>query len=132
MVGENGKKKWFDKDFKISAVKMVTEGGHKASEVARSLDIHPNMLYSWKRKYADNGEKAFVGKGHLTEMAALRRKLRNAEMELEILKKESAYSQNQQRTIRLHRFRLFFVSAQSNMPGAGSNGERISRLEKAA
>ena len=87
MVGENGKKKRFDKDFKISAVKMVTEGGHKAAEVARSLDIHPNMLYSWKRKYADNGEKAFVGKGHLTEMAALRRKLRNAEMELEILKK---------------------------------------------
>ena len=78
MVGENGKKKRFDKDFKISAVKMVTEGGHKAAEVARSLDIHPNMLYSWKRKYADNGEKAFVGKGHLTEMAALRRKLRNA------------------------------------------------------
>ena len=44
MVGENGKKKRFDKDFNISAVKMVTEGGHKASVVARSLDIHPNML----------------------------------------------------------------------------------------
>jgi len=87
MVGENGKKKRFDKEFKISAVKMVTESGHRASEVARSLGIHANMLYNWKRKYADNGEKAFVGKGHLTEMAALRRKLRNAEMELEILKK---------------------------------------------
>jgi transposase len=87
MVGENGKKKRFDKEFKISAVKMVTEEGQKASEVARSLDIHPNMLYSWKRKYAESGDKAFVGKGHLTEMAALRRKLKNAEMELEILKK---------------------------------------------
>lgn len=87
MVGENGKKKRFDKEFKISAVKMVTEEGQKASEVARSLGIHANMLYSWKRKYAQSGDKAFVGKGHLTEMAALRRKLRNAEMELEILKK---------------------------------------------
>lgn len=87
MAGENGKKKRFDKDFKISAVKMVTEAGHKASEVSRSLGIHPNMLYNWKRKYADSGEKAFVGKGHLTEMAALRRKLRQAEMEIEILKK---------------------------------------------
>jgi len=87
MVGENGKKKQFDKEFKISAVKMVTEEGQKASEVARSLGIHANMLYSWKRKYAQSGDKAFVGKGHLTEMAALRRKLRNAEMELEILKK---------------------------------------------
>lgn len=86
-MGENGKKKRFDKDFKISAVKMVTEGGHKASEVARSLGIHPNMLYSWKRKYTDNGDKAFVGKGQLTELAALRRKLREVEMERDILKK---------------------------------------------
>ena len=87
MVGENGKKKRFDKEFKVSAVKMVTEEGQKGSEAARSLGIHANMLYSWKRKYAECGDKAFVGKGHLTEMAALRRKLRNAEMELEILKK---------------------------------------------
>lgn len=86
-MAENGKKKRFDKDFKISAVKMVTEGGHKAAEVARSLGIHPNMLYSWKRKYSDSGEKAFVGKGQLTELAALRRKLREVEMERDILKK---------------------------------------------
>jgi len=87
MVGENGKKKRFDRDFKMSAVKMVTDGGHKASEVARSLGIHPNQLYSWKRKYSDNGDKAFPGKGHLTELAALRRQLREVEMERDILKK---------------------------------------------
>lgn len=87
MVGENGKKKRFDKEFKLSAVKMVTEGGHRASEVARGLGIHSNMLYSWKRKYADNGDKAFVGKGHLGELAVLRRKLREVEMERDILKK---------------------------------------------
>ncbi|HDZ77519.1 MAG TPA: transposase, partial [Candidatus Omnitrophica bacterium] len=49
MEGEAVKKKRFDRDFKISAVKMITEGGHKASEVARSLGIHPNVLYNWKR-----------------------------------------------------------------------------------
>ena len=87
MEGERGKHKRFDKDFKLSAVKMITEGGYKASEVARNLDIHPNMLYSWKRKYADNGDKAFPGKGHLTEIAALRKRLREAEMERDILKK---------------------------------------------
>jgi transposase len=81
------KHKRFDKDFKISAVKMVTEGGHKASEVARSLDIHPNMLYNWKYKYANSGERAFPGKGHLTEIAALRKELREVQMERDILKK---------------------------------------------
>ena len=87
MGEENGKKKRFDRDFKVSAVKMVTEGGHKAAEVARSLGIHQNQLYNWKRKFSDQGDKAFPGKGHLTELAALRRQLREVEMERDILKK---------------------------------------------
>ena len=87
MEGQSNRKKRFDREFKISAVKMVTQEGHKASEVARSLEIHPNQLYNWKKKYSDNGDKAFPGKGHLTELASLRRKLREAEMERDILKK---------------------------------------------
>ena len=87
MAGENGKKRIFDRDFKMSAVRMVTEGGHKTAEVARSLGIHPNQLYNWKRKFSEQGDKAFPGKGNLSEMAALRRKLREVEMERDILKK---------------------------------------------
>ena len=87
MEGESVKSKRIDRDFKISAVKMVTEGGHKAAEVARSLGIHQNQIYNWKRKFSDQGDKAFPGKGHLTELAALRRQLRDVEMERDILKK---------------------------------------------
>ena len=87
MVGEAVKMKRFDKAFKVQAVKMVTEEGQKASEVARSLGIHANVLYNWKKKYAQDGDKAFIGKGHLPEIVVLRRKLRGAEMEIEILKK---------------------------------------------
>ena len=87
MEGENGKKRRFDRDFKLSAVKMITAGGHKAAEVARSLGIGQNQLYLWKKKFGDQGDKAFPGKGHLTEIAALRRKLREVEMERDILKK---------------------------------------------
>ena len=87
MKEEKNEKKHYDRDFKISAVKMVTEGGQKSSEVARSLGIHPNQLYSWKRKFSNNGEKAFPGKGHLTEISALRKQLRDVEMERDILKK---------------------------------------------
>lgn len=87
MEGEALKKKRFDRDFKISAVRMITEEGHKTAEVARSLGIHQNQLYNWKRKFSDQGDKAFPGKGYLTELAALRRKLRDVEMERDILKK---------------------------------------------
>jgi len=85
--GENGKKRRFDRDFKMSAVKMVTQEGHKASEVARSLGIDVSRIYLWKKQFSDNGDKAFPGKGHLTELAALRRQLREVEMERDILKK---------------------------------------------
>lgn len=87
MEGEGIKMKRFDKAFKVQAVKMVTEEGQKASEVARSLGIHANVLYNWKRRYTVDGDKAFIGKGHLSEIVVLRRKLRGAEMEIEILKK---------------------------------------------
>ena len=87
MEGEGLKKKRFDKDFKISAVRMITEEGHKTAEVARSLGVHQNQLYNWKRKFSDQGNKAFPGKGHLTELAALRRQLKDVETERDILKK---------------------------------------------
>ena len=87
MTGESVKSKRFDRDFKISAVRMITEGGHKAAEVARSLGIHQNQIYNWKKKFSDQGDKAFPCKGHLTELAALRRQLRDVEMERDILKK---------------------------------------------
>ncbi|MBU0581450.1 MAG: hypothetical protein KKA19_09775 [Candidatus Margulisbacteria bacterium] len=28
------------------------------------MGIHANVLYNWKKKYAQDGDKAFVGKGH--------------------------------------------------------------------
>ena len=87
MNREKVKTKRFDKAFKVQAVKMVTEEGQKASEVARSLGIHANVLYNWKRRYSQDGNKAFVGKGHLTEMSALRKELRETQMERDILKK---------------------------------------------
>jgi transposase len=46
---------------------MITEGGHKASELARSLGINPTQLYSWKKKFSDQGEKAFPGKDYLRD-----------------------------------------------------------------
>ncbi|MCX5777168.1 MAG: transposase [Candidatus Firestonebacteria bacterium] len=84
---EEGKqKRSFDKAFKISAVKMV-EDGQKVAEVARSLGIHDNLIHNWKKKYASGGEKAFVGKGHLTEIMRLRRELESAKKDNEVLKK---------------------------------------------
>lgn len=87
MEREENKMKRHDRQFKISAVKMVTEGGQKVSEVARNLGLNRNNLYTWKKRYSDTGEKAFPGTGRLTEISALRKQLREVEMERDILKK---------------------------------------------
>ncbi len=53
----------YDKQFKEEAVRLVTEGGRKVTEVARSLGIHENLLRTWKRKYKEDPAGRFPGKG---------------------------------------------------------------------
>lgn len=82
-------------EFKKEAVALVTEKGHGYAEAAGLLNINTNMLRRWAKELALNGEQAFPGKGHQTaeleEIARLKRELRRAQMENEILKKATAY-----------------------------------------
>jgi len=44
------KRKHYSKQFKIDAVKLVTEQGYKVSEAARNLGIHHSSLRGWKKQ----------------------------------------------------------------------------------
>ena len=85
------KHRHFTREFKLSAVQLVTEKGRPVCEVARELDIHPHLLHIWKRKYLKDGEKAFTGKGRVkpenAEIRRLRKALEKAREERDILKK---------------------------------------------
>ena len=76
----------------FTTVKMITEGGEKVTDVARSLGIHPpvvlppNQVYNWKKRYCDIGKKAFLGKGNLMELSRLRKELQEVTVECDILK----------------------------------------------
>lgn len=91
----------FSREFKVEAVKLVTEAGHKHTQVASDLGVHPNTIYKWVREYAQRPQEAFAGKGHpLNEAEALRQLQRENErlrMERDILKKAVAiFSKNPQ------------------------------------
>lgn len=81
----------FSGEFKQEAVKLVTEGGQRATSVARNLDVHPNVLGRWVRQFKDEREEAFPGKGNLSpqeeEIRLLRRELASIKEERDILKK---------------------------------------------
>lgn len=84
----------FDKEFKEEVIRLVTTGGRKVSEVARDLDIHPNVIHRWKREYLEGSEDAFPGKGHMKpeeeELRKIKKTLADVTEERDILKKALA------------------------------------------
>ena len=93
------KHKHYSKQFKIDAVKLVTEQGYKVLEAARNLGIHHRSLRHWKKQLATDGNQSFPGKGHLTsdkeELYQLRNEVKKLRMEREILKKAAAFFANE-------------------------------------
>jgi len=93
------KRKYYSKQFKIDAVKLVTEQGYKVSEAARNLGIHHSSLRHWKKQLETNGNQSFPGKGHMTsdkeELYRLRKEVKKLRMEREILKKAAAFFANE-------------------------------------
>lgn len=91
---ERGKRRKFGKEFKIDAVKLVTERGLKVTEVSRDLGISKELLYRWKNDYEKSGTSSFPGEGNLKpedeELRKLRRELANVKEERDILKKAIA------------------------------------------
>ena len=91
----------FSREFKVEAVRMVTHGGHDPYEVARDLEIRPDMLQKWRRRLEQDGEGAFPGSGKLKaedeEIRQLQRELRRVTEERDILKKAVAIFSDRRR-----------------------------------
>jgi transposase len=89
------KRRTFTREFKIEAVKLVTEKGYSVSEAARSLGIGQTLLRSWKLALEDGGDEAFPGQGKLPaseqELQRLRAENKRLQMECDILKKATAF-----------------------------------------
>ncbi len=88
------KRRKFDSEFKVEAVKLITERGIPVSEVARNHGIHENLLYKCKKQYEENSQYAFPAKGRLKElgvgMQRLRKELADTKEECDIFKKALA------------------------------------------
>lgn len=84
----------FTREFKVEAVRMVTQGGHRLSQVARDLELDPKLLRRWRDALQQEGAEAFPGKGHLKpeeeELRRLHREIDRLREEREILKKALA------------------------------------------
>ena len=85
----------YTSEFKVEAVKLVTEKGYSVTEAARSLGIGQTLLRSWKKTLEEKGKQAFPGHGNLpaaeNELHRLRADNKRLQMECDILKKATAF-----------------------------------------
>ena len=64
----------YTREFKLQALRMLTDQGLAVAEVARRLGVGENCLRNWRQAARDQGEAAFPGPGHLSaEQEELRR-----------------------------------------------------------
>lgn len=89
----NGK---YTKEFRVEAVKLVTEEGLSVPEAGRRLSLPPSTLNTWVKAYKA-GKLGDVGKNQKPlsevelELARTKRELAEVRMERDILKKAAAY-----------------------------------------
>jgi len=92
-TGKRPRKK-YDREFILHALRLCTEDGRKPREVARTLGIHPHMLYRWKVEFERDPANAFPGKGYLkpeeAENRRLKREVYDLKQQRDILKKALA------------------------------------------
>ena len=79
----------FDRDFKLSAVKLAESSDLPLTQIALSLGIHNSMLRRWRTQVRAKGSAAFAesGSAERSEVSKLRRQNRHLKRQLEALKK---------------------------------------------
>src|SRR5689334_14653761 len=89
------RRRLFNREFKIEAVRRITERVKSPAEVARELDLGESMLRRRKQALAADGARAFPGKGNLPAVEEDLRRLRAEDQRLraerEILKRATAF-----------------------------------------
>jgi transposase-like protein len=79
----------FTKEFKLSAVQRL-ERGSSIGEVARALEVNPNVLHRWRREVRQGPGNVFPGHGKQRWaeglIAELERKVGQQTLEIDFLK----------------------------------------------
>lgn len=83
--------KRYIEEFKIEAIKQITERGYSVQDVANRLGTTTHSLYAWLKKYGNGPDKAAEIDAQQAEIQRLRNELKRVTEERDILKKATAY-----------------------------------------
>jgi transposase len=86
-MGLSGRR--FTREFKLAAVQRL-EQGISIAEVARALEVNPNVLHRWRSEFRQGPGNAFPGRGQRRwsegRIAELERKIGQQTLEIDFLK----------------------------------------------
>ena len=83
--------KRYSEEFKIEAVKQVTERGYSVTEVAGRLGTTTHSLYAWLKRYGEQSPQQINQANNQAEIVQLKTELRRVTEERDILKKAATY-----------------------------------------
>jgi len=93
-VEPSPKSRRYPEDFKRAAVRLVTDEKYTFKAAAQAIGVSEKSLHDWHKKFSPPpvpcGEDATVAELR-SEVKRLRKSLKRAELEREILKKATAY-----------------------------------------
>ena len=79
----------FTREFKLAAIQRL-EQGVSIAEVARALEVNPNLLHRWRSEFRQRPSNAFPGAGQRRwsegRIAELERKIGQQTLEIDFLK----------------------------------------------
>jgi transposase len=83
------KRRQFDGDYKLSAVRLLEQSDQPLAQVARSLGISASMLRRWRDQVRLKGAESFseAGRQERAEILRLRRENKELRRRVEMLKK---------------------------------------------
>ncbi len=100
-MSEPKRRRRFDAQFKLDAVRLIDQSDRTISDIAQDLGVRPELLYRWKRELEKDPQQAFPGKGRLKpdqeRLRQLEQELARVKQERDILKKALAYFSRNER-----------------------------------
>ena len=91
--------KRYTEEFKIEAVRQLTEGGYPVGEVAQRLGVTTKSLYDWRAKYGESSGRYQKEQANQDELRRLRAELKRVTQERDILKGAAVDSIDQRNTL---------------------------------
>ena len=83
--------KRYTEEFRIEAVRQVTDRGYSVPEVAKRLGVMTKSLYSWLKRYGEHMQQYQARQQQHAELRRLKAELKRVTEERDILKKAATY-----------------------------------------